>query len=204
MKMRLAALGALIAAAATTACGRGTGTVRPLLTDAPAPANVQKVLITINEVRIKDEAEDAENRNEPDDDKPGLNGSPATHPEAEQDGVRGKGWIVLCTGLQTFDLLSLTNGRFAALCPNPIDVPAGKIDEIWLGVTAIKIVYTDGTSADIVVPRGHTNGLKLDLDDVLEHNGSLEINVDFDAGLSLILDSSGMVASLSPKLRELH
>jgi len=103
MKMRLAALGALIAAAATTACGRGTGTVRPLLTDAPAPANVQKVLITINEVRIKDEAEDAENRNEPDDDKPGLNGSPATHPEAEQDGVRGKGWIVLCTGLQTFD-----------------------------------------------------------------------------------------------------
>ncbi len=108
MKMRLAALGALIAAAATTACGRGTGTVRPLLTDAPAPANVQKVLITINEVRIKDEAEDAENRNEPDDDKPGLNGSPATHPEAEQDGVRGKGWIVLCTGLQTFDLLSLT------------------------------------------------------------------------------------------------
>jgi hypothetical protein len=200
MKMRLV-LAALVAAA----CGKGnTGTVRASLTDAPAPANVQKVLVTINEVRIHDDGDEMENDNEPADDKPGPGGE-AKHPEADKDGVRGKGWIVLCTGTQTFDLLTLTNGRVAALCPSPSEVPVGKIDEIWLGVTALKIVYTDGTSVDIAVPRGPGNGLKLDLDDApLTPHGTIEIKVDFDAGLSLIVDSSSHVVGLSPKLRELH
>jgi len=201
MKIRFA-LAAVIAAAA---CGRGnTGTVRATLTDAPAPSNIQKVLVSINEVRIHDDGEQLENSNEPDDDKPGA-AAEAKHPEAEKDGVRGKGWIVLCTAAQTFDLLALTNGRVAALCPQPIDVAAGKIDEIWLGVTAIKIVYTDGTSTDIPVPRGGTNGLKLDLDDApLARDGSIEIKVDFDAGLSLEIDSTGHVVAVHPKLREMH
>lgn len=50
---------------------------------------------------------------------------------ATADGATGSGWLVLCSDVQTFDLLQLTNGVNLALCNNQqMSVPTGHISQI--------------------------------------------------------------------------
>ena len=97
-------------AAAAVGCG-SNGAVHVTLTDDPAAASVKQLLVTVNEVRIHDSGEDT------------ATGGDAG---ATADGATGNGWIVLCSTVQTFDLLQLTNGRTMPLCGNQsITVPSG-------------------------------------------------------------------------------
>ena len=53
------------------------------------------------------------------------------HHDAENDGARGKGWVVLCSTSETFDLMALRNGNFAPLCGGKItDITAGHVSKI--------------------------------------------------------------------------
>ncbi len=178
-------------------CGGGTGQIKLSLTDAPADlVNVSQVNITVDEIRVHDDASAAV-----------PNGGPA----AAEDGVDGAGWIIVCTDRQTLDLMQLTNGRFASLCPRPaadggvesalIDVPAGRISQLRLHLAAAGLVFSDGTPpANLTIPSGSTSGLKINVHREVPKGGLLELKLDFDAASSIARDGTGAYR-LSPVLR---
>jgi hypothetical protein len=185
------------------ACGKSSQ-VRASLTDAPID-NVSKFEVTISEVRFHDDAEESVNGGE---DKAPT--AAADHKDADDDGARGKGWVVLCTGTQTFDLMTLrptTTGAkvFAALCGGAsVSVTPGKIDALWLDVTKVHVVLTSGVVYDFTPPHGVGSGLKIEIDDEdLSSGGDTVLKIDFDAAASFIANLDGSF-SVKPKLTKLH
>lgn len=189
---------ALVLAAA---CSKGSQ-VKASLTDAPID-NVSKFEVTISEVRFHDDADENENAGE---DK---TAPAAQHQDADDDGARGKGWVVLCTGTQTFDLMTLrplTSGAkvFAALCSGKTaTVTPGKIDALWLDVTKVHVVLTSGAVYDFTPPHGVGSGLKIKVDDEdLAKSGDTELKIDFDAASSFIANVDGTF-TVKPKLTKI-
>lgn len=176
-------------------CGGG-GQIKLSLTDSPADlVNVSQVNITVDEVRIHDEA---------------SSDRPSGGPAASADGVDGPGWIVVCSDQQTLDLMQLTNGRFAALCPHAladggtesrlIDVPAGRISQLRLHLLSAGLVFSDGTPpANLTVPSGSTSGLKINVDRDVPKGGLLDLKLDFNAAASITKLGTGSYR-LSPVL----
>jgi hypothetical protein len=172
----------LLAFTLVAACGGGTGQVRLSLTDSPSDlVNVSQVMITVDEVRIHDDASSSQ---------------PGAGPDAARDGVDGGGWIILCSDVQTLDLLQLTNGRFGALCPEAaadggttsklIDVPAGRISQLRLHLASAGLTFNDGTPpASLTVPSGSTSGLKINIDRDVPKGGLLDLKLDFNAASSI-------------------
>lgn len=179
MRTSFLALSALVLAA----CGGSNGTIKVSLTDAPSDlTNVSQVLITFDELRVHDEAASST----PD-------GGPA---DAAADGVDGKGWIVLCSDTRQLDLLALTGGVFAPVCTQTlsdggateaeISVPAGRISQLRLHLTAAKLVFNDGTApVNLTVPSGPQSGLKINVDRDVPAGGTLELKLDFNAAQSI-------------------
>jgi hypothetical protein len=184
MVFRLTVVLALVTA---VGCG-GTGQIKMSMTDAPSDlVNVSQVNITFDEIRIHDDASSS---------------VPEGGPAAAADGVDGRGWIVLCTDVQTVDLMQLTNGRFTPLCrqtvadggveSRPIDVPAGRISQLRLHLTNTQLVFNDGTpTATLVVPSGSTSGLKINVDRTVPSGGVLELKLDFNAASSINKQGDG-------------
>jgi hypothetical protein len=217
----------ILAAAAAASCGSNSGArVRASLTDAPLNiANVAHVNITVSEVRVHSDTDENENENEGEDDerRDGGAGDAGTadagasdagvqdggsgdrgHHEADNDGARGKGWVVLCSTPETFDLMTLRNGNFAPLCAGKLTtLTPGHVSKIWLGVTAAQLVFLDGTTKDLTVPRGHGNGLVIDVDDTLEKDKDGELKIDFVASDS-IDDNGDGTFSFHPRLKEVR
>jgi hypothetical protein len=192
MTFRLSLVFALVA---VVGCG-GSGQIKMSMTDAPSDlTNVSQVNITIDEIRVHDDASST---------------VPAGGPAAAADGVDGAGWLVLCTNLQTVDLMQLTNGRFTPLClqaaadggmeSRPIEVPAGRISQLRLHLTNAQLVFNDGTpSASLTVPSGSTSGLKINVDRTVPSGGVLELKLDFNAASSISKQADGTYR-LSPVL----
>ena len=192
MTFRLSLVFALVA---VVGCG-GSGQIKVSLTDAPSDlTNVSQVNITIDEIRVHDDASSS---------------VPTGGPAAAADGVDGAGWLVLCTNVQTVDLMQLTNGRFTPLClqpaadggmeSRPIDVPAGRISQLRLHLTNAQLVFNDGTpSASLTVPSGSTSGLKINVDRTVPSGGVLELKLDFNAASSISKQADGTYR-LSPVL----
>jgi Domain of unknown function (DUF4382) len=187
--------------------------VRASLTDAPID-NVKIFNVTIDEVRFHDDGDEVENDGEHEnvaaDAGPAGTAPTTTHKDADDDGARGKGWVVLCSGTpQTFDLMTLrpdpTGTKvYAALCGSKtVTVPTGKIDKLWLDVTQIHIEFTDGTKLDYTPVHSAGSGLKIDIDDDLSKTDQLELKVDFQAASSVIRNADGTF-SVKPKLVEAH
>ncbi len=169
-------------ATGAVACGGGSGQIRLSLTDAPADlVNVSQVNLTIDEIRVHDNASSS---------------VPDGGPNAAQDGVNGPGWIVLCTDTQTVDLMQLTNGRFTPVCTQaaadggmesrPITVPAGRISQLRLHLVSAQLVFNDGTPpASLTIPSGPTSGLKINVDRDVPNGGVLDLRLDFNAASSI-------------------
>lgn len=186
--------------AAALACGGSNGKIKVSLTDAPADlANVSQVNVTVDEVRVHDEAASA---------------TPDGGPDAQGDGVAGPGWIVLCSEQRTYDLLGLTNGRFAPLCTQAladggseaaaISVPAGRISQVRLHVASAQLVFNDGTApVSLAVPSGATSGLKIDVGEDVPSGGTLDLKLDFDAAASITRQGTGTY-TLKPVIRVVH
>ncbi len=193
MSIRFALL-SLVAGA--VGCGGGSGQIKLSLTDAPADlVNVSQVNITLDEIRVHDDASSS---------------VPDGGPNAAQDGVNGPGWIVLCTDTQTVDLMQLTNGRFTPLCTQaaadggmesrPIDVPAGRISQLRLHLVSAQLVFNDGTPpASLTVPSGSTSGLKINVDRDVPKGGVLDLKLDFNAASSINKQGNGTY-TLTPVL----
>jgi len=186
----------LCVASYAVACGGGSGQIRLSLTDAPADlVNVSQVNITLDEIRVHDDASSS---------------VPAGGPNAAQDGVNGEGWIVLCTDTQTVDLMQLTNGRFTPMCERPsadggmearpIDVPEGRIAQLRLHLVSAQLVFNDGTPpASLTVPSGSTSGLKINVDRDVPKGGILDLKLDFNAASSINRQGNGTY-TLTPVL----
>ncbi len=189
-------LNLVIGFVALVGCGGGTGQIKMSMTDAPADlANVSQVNITLDEIRVHDDA----SARVPD-------GGPA----AAGDGVDGAGWIVLCTDVQTINLMQLTNGRFTPLCgqavadggmeSRPVEVPAGRISQLRLHLVSASLVFNDGTpTTALTVPSGSTSGLKINVDRTVPSGGVLELKLDFNAASSITRLGTGSYR-LSPVL----
>jgi uncharacterized protein DUF4382 len=190
-------LPAVCCVAAAVACGGSNGTIKVSLTDAPSDlANVSQVNVTVDEVRVHDEAAST-----------AADGGP----DAASDGVDGRGWVVLCSEQRTYDLLGLTNGRFAPLCTQAladggseaaaISVPAGRISQVRLHVVSAQLVFNDGTApVSLTVPSGATSGLKIDVGQDVPGGGTLDLKLDFDAAASITKQGTGTY-TLRPVLR---
>lgn len=206
--MRKSILPAALLLVLASACGK-SAQVRASLTDAPID-NVTVFNVTIDEVRFHDDGDDLENDGEHQHDLAVSATGVVSHKDADDDGARGKGWVVLCSGTpQTFDLMKLRpdpagNKVYASLCgTNAVTVPTGKVDKFWLDVTKVHIEFTNGTKLDWTPVHGQGSGLKIDVDDDLNKNNQLELKVDFDAANSLIANADGTF-SVKPRLVELH
>lgn len=207
--MKKPLLYAVLAAAA--ACGnKPSARVRASLTDAPLNvANVAHFNLTVSEVRVKNDDDENENEGEgQNNDRDGgdgrTGGHGGDHHDADQDGARGQGWVVLCDTPQVFDLMALRNGNFAPLCNGKVTTTAaGHLSKIWLNVTAAQLVFNDGTSKDLAVPHGKGNGLVIDVDDLLEKDKDGELKIDFLAGES-VEDNGNGTYTFHPRAKELH
>jgi hypothetical protein len=196
-------LSTLALAALAAACGNKSSQVKASITDAPIDG-VSVFKITVSEVRFHLDNDVAENTGE---DKVAP---AASHQDADDDGARGKGWVVLCTGTQTFDLMTLrpdpTGAKvYAALCSgNAVTVPAGKVDEFWLDVTHVHLEFNNGHAPiDLDLPHGPQSGLKIEVDDDLDKLGEAEVKIDFDTAHSVFQDLNGNY-TVRPKLLEVH
>lgn len=179
------------------ACGDsagGTGTVSVVMTDAPSDlVNVSEVNVTIDEIRIHTSGTQAR----PD--------GGSADGGAAAEGADGPGWIVLCTDVRTYNLLDLTNGRFTPLCFQPGDggvdggpvarsirVPAGRISQLRMNVTAAQLRFNDGTApVSLTIPSGSASGLKINVQRELPAGGHVELKLDFDAAQSINKTGNG-------------
>lgn len=183
----------------TVGCG-GTGKLKLSLTDAPADlSNVSEVNITVDEIRIHSE---------------GTSTAPdGGSAQDSEEGVNGKGWIILCSDVRTYDLMKLTDGRFAPLCSSAtadggsevreIEVPAGRISQLRLHLSAAGLVFKDGTPpTSLTVPSGAQSGLKINVQRDVPAGGVLDLKLDFDAASSINKQGNGGY-KLAPVLKVL-
>src|SRR5438067_102697 len=134
---------AALVSAVAVGCG-SNGSVRVSLTDDPAQGSVKQLILTTYEVRIHDDGDSA------------SGGGDAA---AQADGATGAGWVVLCNDEQTFDLLQLRNGVMAGLCGGrTIDVAAGRVSQLRLGIKKAQLIMDNGVTQDLDVPSGATSG----------------------------------------------
>ena len=208
--MRNATLSAAALLVLAAGCSK-SAQVRASLTDAPID-NVTVFKVTVSEVRFHDQGDDLENDGEHNDAQSADGGATATdgHQDATDDGSRGKGWVVLCSGAQVFDLMQLRpspTGQkvYASLCGgNAVNVPTGKVDAFWLDVTHVHIEFSNGHAPiDLDLPHGEDSGLKIELEDDLNQNSQADLQIDFDAAGSLLEDSSGNY-TVKPRLLQVH
>ena len=179
-------LGFLTLAAAIIGCG-SNGSIHVSITDDPATGSVQKLLITVSEVRVHDDGDAS---------------SSTGDTGATNDGAVGTGWMVLCSTEQTFDLLQLTNGATLPLCGDEsVTVPTGHVSQLRLGVKSAQLVTDSGTQ-DLNVPSGASSGLKVDVNQDVTKDNTLDIKLDFNAAQSLVQQGNGSW-SLQPVLRVL-
>ncbi len=182
--MRIPLLSALAISVLSIGCG-SNGAVHVTLHDTPAVGNVTSVLITVDEVRIHDDGEATS-----------TGGGAA----ATADGATGKGWIVVCSDVQTVDLLQLTGGKSTPLCGDrKVEVATGYVSQMRLGVKSAQIVV-NGATQDLDVPSGASSGLKIDVHRDVQKDQTLELSLDFDAKASLVQDGNG-AWHLKPVLR---
>lgn len=151
--------------------------VQVSLTDDPVAGGVQQLILTVDEVRIHDDAD---------------NSSAGGDAGAQADGATGKGWVVLCTDVQTFDLLQYTNGRALPLCGGrSLTVAAGHVSQIRLGIKSAQLVLGNGQTQNLDIPSGPQSGLKVDVQRDVGGNQTLSIALDFVASQSLVDHGNG-------------
>jgi hypothetical protein len=189
----------LAALALASGCGASVGQTKlsMLLTDAPLDIALAKELkVTIDEVKVHvavsgDSATD------------GGDASDAGGEATDSDGgsvaasASGKsGWKTVCSTPSQFDLLSLTNGKTAPLCPEAT-VDSGRLTQVRLVVSSGVITWKDGTAdTALEVPSGV---IKLVGSQELAAGGAASMTLDFDAAQSVVV--AGAKFQLKPTIK---
>lgn len=117
---------------------------------------------------------------------------------AEVSANQGDTWHTVSTETTTVDLLSLQNGVFTTLADAA--VPAGGYSQIRLTLAPGSTVTVDGVTYPLTVPSGLQSGIKVNGAFDVPANGSLSLQLDFDAARSINQDGAGDWI-LSPVIR---
>lgn len=158
-----------------------TGTMEVSMTD--APANYEAVTITVNDVRVHQDA-NAETDGEESDD------------EAEENG-----WVSIMNESMEVDLLELTNGNQAIL--GSAELEAGNYSQIRLILGDNNSVTVDGETYNLQTPSAQQSGLKLNVDAEVEEGETYSLLIDFDAARSIVQQGNGGYL-LQPVLRSVN
>ncbi|MFC1650578.1 DUF4382 domain-containing protein [Candidatus Latescibacterota bacterium] len=153
-----------------------TGTLKMLLTD--APAEFEEVNITFSEIAVhfadgEDDSQDVGDDTEP----------------ADDDSTAAKiaeSWIVINGEEQTFNLLELSNGVTALLGEQELE--AGKYTQIRIVITDAEVVIDPTTSHPLTIPSGT---LKFVRGFDIVAGEETELIVDFDAARSVHTTGNG-------------
>jgi len=159
-----------------SACGSGKADVQMLLTDAPADlALATAVNVTIDKVQLHVV----------------LEGDGAGDENATGDAEEGKsGWRTVCSTQATFNLMELTGGKTAAMCPEA-EIDSGKITQVRLMVSKAEIKWQDGSSSEVTIPSSEQTGIKIvGLARSLKEGEGNELTLDFDAKASIEVTAS--------------
>lgn len=97
-----------------------------------------------------------------------------------------------------YDILQFRNGLDTLLLR--ASLPAGKIGQIRLVLGSNNSVVVNGTSYALNTPSAEQSGVKLNLQESLQANGSYVIWIDFDAAKSIVQNGNGNY-QLKPVIR---
>ncbi len=92
-------------------------------------------------------------------------------------------WKIINNQTQTFNLLTLTNGKTALLGESELE--PGKYNQIRLKISAAEVVYK-GQTFTLTVPSGAHSGLKFGPSFNIEPGITYKLIVDFDANKSIV------------------
>jgi len=159
-----------------------TGTLKMLLTD--APAEYEEVNITFSEIAVHfaggdDDSLDVDGDGETADD----DSSDVDHDGADDDSTAAKiaeTWIVISSEEQTFNLLELSNGVTALLGEQELE--AGRYTQIRIEIADAEVVIDSTTSYPLTIPSGTLKFVRGF--DIVEGEET-ELVVDFDAARSV-------------------
>jgi hypothetical protein len=110
-----------------------------------------------------------------------------------------KGWMTLQIKRGVYDLLQLQN-NVSVLLANNVRMPIGKITQLRLVLGNNNTVVDVNGSHQLTVPSGSESGLKVNVDQVITQNHSVEILLDFDANASVVMEGNGNY-SLKPVIK---
>lgn len=108
------------------------------------------------------------------------------------------GWTsvpVLRPGI--YNLLDFRNGMDTLLAK--VTLPAGTISQMRLVLGDNNAVVVEGQEYPLKTPSAEQSGLKFNIHQTLEPNGSYKIWIDFDAGKSIVANKNGYI--LKPVIR---
>ncbi len=102
----------------------------------------------------------------------------------------GSPFIILNRDQVTFNLLDLRNGVTASL--SEMDVPVGAYDLVRLYVNSARLVLTNGSDFEVIIPSGEQTGLKIFINPYIEIVGGLtsELLLDFDVSKSFVMQGN--------------
>lgn len=100
------------------------------------------------------------------------------------------GWINLQTKSGIYDLLQLQNNMTVVLADN-VKIPLGKIDQMRLILGANNSIVDITGTHNLTVPSGAETGLKVNIDQTVQRNNSVQVLLDFDANASIVIGGNG-------------
>ena len=109
------------------------------------------------------------------------------------------GWVTLPINAGVYDLLTLQNDVSAVLAPST-SIPAGRVNQLrlHLGVNN-SVMDSSNITYPLIIPSGSETGLKINVDQTVVVNHTLTIQLDFDAGSSIVQTTNGY--QLKPVLK---
>lgn len=110
------------------------------------------------------------------------------------------GWVNLPVNQGVYDLLTLQNNVSVVLVNN-VNFPVGRISQIRMDLGSNNsLVDTLGTKYPLAVPSGSESGLKVNVQQDIVPNSSVDVLLDFDANASVVAEGNGRF-SLKPVIK---
>lgn len=101
-----------------------------------------------------------------------------------------EGWVNLEIKHGVYNLLELQN-NISVVLADKVQFPEGKINQLRLILGTDNTIVTSIDTFQLFVPSGSETGLKINIDQEIKADRSIEIVLDFDANSSVVLEGNG-------------
>jgi len=143
------------------------------LTDAPPTAEIEEILIDIQELKINFSTD--------------LNSSPSV-----------ENWQTITIKRGVYDLLKFRNGIDTLI--SKINLPVGKVHQIRMILGTENKIKAGGAYHDLTTPSANESGLKFNVNAELKEGIEYKLWIDFDASRSIVQTGNGKFI-LKPVIR---